>query len=69
MITDICMPGMDGYALVKELKERHPDTPVLAISGFVSVEDVNEYGFDGFVEKPMNLREFRDLVDDVLESH
>jgi CheY-like chemotaxis protein/CRP-like cAMP-binding protein len=68
VITDIRMPGMDGYTLMSKLKERHPQTPVLAISGYVSDRDVNEYGFDGFMEKPMNLKDFRGLVDAALEN-
>jgi CheY-like chemotaxis protein len=63
VITDIRMPGMDGYALVKRLEERSPETPVLAISGYVSDADIVDYEFDAFLEKPMNLKEFRDFVD------
>ena len=63
VITDIRMPGMDGYELVRKLKERSPETPVLAISGYVSDADIVDYEFDAFLEKPMNLKEFRDFVD------
>ena len=63
VITDIRMPGMDGYELVRKLKERSPETPVLAISGYVSDADIVDYEFDAFPEKPMNLKEFRDFVD------
>lgn len=68
VITDIRMPGMDGYALVGHLKQLHPETPVLAISGYVSDQDVCEYAFDGFIEKPMNLKDFRSLVDAALQQ-
>lgn len=63
VITDLRMPGLDGYELVRRLKARFPETPVLAISGFASDEDVVDYAFDAFLEKPMNLKEFRELVD------
>ncbi len=66
VITDIRMPGMDGYALLKKIKERSPETPVLAISGFVTDADIIDYDFDAFLEKPMNLKEFRDFVDAAL---
>ncbi|SVC30155.1 uncharacterized protein METZ01_LOCUS283009 [marine metagenome] len=58
VITDIRMPGMDGYELVRKLKERSPETPVLAISGYVSDADIVDYEFDAFLEKPMNPKEF-----------
>lgn len=32
-IVDIFMPGMDGVKLIKELRLRRPDLPVIAISG------------------------------------
>lgn len=63
VITDIRMPGMDGYALLAKIKELSPETPVLAISGFVTDADIINYDFDAFLEKPMNLKEFRDFVD------
>ena len=58
VITDIRMPGMDGYELVRKLKERSPETSVLAISGYVSDADIVDYEFDAFLEKPMNPKEF-----------
>ncbi len=58
VITDIRMPGMDGYELVRKLKERSPETPVLAISRYVSDADIVDYEFDAFLEKPMNPKEF-----------
>ena len=33
-----------------------------------TVDDVNDYAFDGFLEKPMNLKKFRDLVDNSLAA-
>ncbi len=69
VVTDIRMPGMDGYTLVKKLREQAPETPVLAISGYVSESDIADYEFDAFLEKPMNLKEFRDFVDVALADH
>ena len=65
VITDIRMPQMDGFKLLTHLREMHPDIPVWAISGIVSEEDVEGYDFDRFVEKPIQMQEFRDLVDEI----
>jgi DNA-binding NtrC family response regulator len=33
VVTDIYMPGTSGAIVIAELKQRHPDIPVIAISG------------------------------------
>ena len=33
IVTDIKMPGMDGFALLDEIRARQPDTPTLMITG------------------------------------
>lgn len=33
VITDVIMPGMDGVAVVEELRRRSPEVPVIVISG------------------------------------
>ena len=33
VITDIIMPGMDGIAVVNNVREHHPDIPIIVISG------------------------------------
>ena len=65
VITDIRMPQMDGFKLLTHLREMHPDIPVWAISGIVSEEDVEGYDFDRFVEKPIQMQEFRDMVNEI----
>jgi CheY-like chemotaxis protein/CRP-like cAMP-binding protein len=62
VITDINMPDMDGYALLKKLREFHPDLPVLALSGFATDTDIQQYDFDGFVSKPMDMKQFKSIV-------
>ena len=68
VITDIRMPGTDGLTLLAKVKERFPNLPVLGISGMVNDDDIHEYGFDAFMEKPMDLRELRELVDQTVEK-
>ena len=67
LVTDIRMPGMDGYALLDEVKQEFPELPVVAISGVVSDRDAQEYEFDGFMEKPLDLQGFRQLVGEAVE--
>lgn len=39
VITDHLMPGMTGAQFVRELRQSHPDLPVLVISGLEEAED------------------------------
>lgn len=68
VITDVCMPGNDGLALVGEVRERWPDIDVLLITAQSRVGDVREAveaGAAGFLRKPVKLHELRHLVDQV----
>ena len=55
VISDIRMPGMDGMALLREVKARDPDLPVILITGHgdvsTAVEAMREGAWD-FLEKP-----------------
>lgn len=63
VITDIKMPGMDGYALLDKLRESNPGLPVVAISGYAEETDISDHDFDGFIQKPVDLESFRLMVE------
>lgn len=66
VITDIKMPGMDGIALMKKIKELYPDLPVILITAFYNQkysENKNEIDqADGFLEKPFKVETIIDLL-------
>jgi CheY-like chemotaxis protein len=68
VITDIRMPEMDGLLLLAQLRKKYPNVPVLGISGYADPDEVKNYNFDGFIQKPIELGDFRDLVDEVIED-
>ena len=68
VITDIRMPEMDGLALLARLRKEYPNVPVFGISGFVEPEEAENYNFDGFIQKPIHLNDFRDLVEEAIED-
>ena len=61
IITDIIMDGMDGLALIREIRTQYPDMPVIAISGGRRAMSVNfepraaKDGASEFLEKPVSL--------------
>ena len=63
VITDINMPQMDGLVLLESIRDRFPDLPVLAISGYLDEEEIEGKGFNGFLHKPLQMDELRGLVE------
>ncbi len=56
LILDIKMPGEDGLSLLKHLRDKKIDTPVLMMSGHASIADAVEatrLGALDFFEKPL----------------
>jgi len=54
LITDQRMPGLTGTELIKRLWARHPDFPVVLMSGYSWGIDPSELGV-GFLSKPFEL--------------
>jgi two-component system cell cycle response regulator DivK len=67
ILMDIQLPGMSGIEALKALRAA-PATakiPVVAITASVMQQDrqqIMSAGFDGFIEKPVNLRTLLDTV-------
>ena len=60
IISDIMMPGMDGYELVKTIRAACNNTPVLMITARDAFDDMREgfiSGTDDYMVKPVNVNE------------
>jgi CheY-like chemotaxis protein len=58
ILSDINMPGMDGLALLHEIKERWPALPIMMITAYGDEERrrrAEEYGAADFVTKPVDF--------------
>jgi signal transduction histidine kinase/CheY-like chemotaxis protein len=69
VLTDVAMPRMDGFALLREVRRRdteaHRKTPVFAVSAYASTEDrrrCQAAGFDAHVGKPFDPDDLVRLV-------
>jgi signal transduction histidine kinase len=67
VLLDIGMPGMDGYEVVRRMRERFPDrrTAVVALTGWGQAEDrrlAREAGFDHHLVKPADMDTLRTLL-------
>jgi two-component system C4-dicarboxylate transport response regulator DctD len=65
VVSDIRMPGMDGMALLREVRLRDPDLPVILITGHgdisTAVEAMREGAWD-FLEKPFAAERLVEVV-------
>jgi CheY-like chemotaxis protein len=58
ILSDINMPGMDGLALLGEIKQRWPELPVMMITAYGDDERrrrADEYGAAEFLTKPVDF--------------
>jgi two-component system, cell cycle response regulator DivK len=73
ILMDIQLPGMNGIDALRVLRA-DPATagiPAIAVTASVMQQDRNlitDAGFDGYVGKPINLKEFLDAVRTTLEQ-
>lgn len=71
IITDIMMPQMDGFKLLKELKNSPltSSIPILVISGHGQMADSFEaMGVNGFLAKPFSTKQLLMKVEEILRS-
>ena len=65
VVTDLKMKGLDGIEILKLAKELNPETQVIIITGFATVEKAREalkIGAYDFIPKPFKLTQLRDLI-------
>lgn len=63
VITDINMPGMDGYVVADRVRElSKPDTPIIAITGDTESE-IRSGLFNASLLKPFKLKSLVEMVE------
>jgi len=73
VLMDIQLPGMNGIEALGVLRE-NPATahiPVIAVTASVMQQDrklITEAGFDAYIGKPINLKEFLQAVREMIEA-
>lgn len=65
IVTDIRMPGLDGLALCRALREQNPDVQIILISGYADfsyARSAIELNALGYCLKPVNMTELQGLL-------
>jgi two-component system response regulator PilR (NtrC family) len=71
VITDIKMPKVGGFELLKKAKEISPDTIVIMITAFGTTEaaiDAMKLGAYDYINKPFKIDEIRLIIEKALEK-
>ena len=66
VLLDIMLPGKDGFAVLKEVRQMGNDTPILLLTARDGIEDRVkglDLGADDYLIKPYSLRELKARVD------
>lgn len=70
LILDACMPGMDGFEILKYIRTRQASVPVIMITGQGDVRTAvraMKAGASDFIEKPVDPEQLRSSVERALE--
>ncbi len=73
ILLDISIPKIDGYEVAKRLKsqEEFRDIPIVALTAHAMKGDREKVivaGFEGYISKPINVRELPDQVKSYLRG-
>ena len=72
IVLDVMLPGVDGFTLLREMRSRNDETPVLIVSARISDADRIrglELEADDYLTKPFNLKELLLRVDALLRRN
>lgn len=69
IISDVCMPGMDGLELLRQVKAKYPTVEVIMVTGFgtleMAVQTLRHGAFD-YLKKPFKVDEFLGAIERAL---
>ncbi len=70
VLCDMMLPGQSGLEVVREVRRRRPEVPIVMITGFATAENATraiEAGATAFLAKPFDDTELLNQVRSVLE--
>jgi FixJ family two-component response regulator len=66
LVTDIGMPGMDGFELQRVMNEQRPDVPVILITGRHEIIELAHTRHNWFFRKPFDGQALLAAIGDAL---
>jgi DNA-binding NtrC family response regulator len=69
VLSDVSMPGEDGFFVLKQVKRQWPGLPVVLMSGAPLADKAHTAGANGFLLKPFNIDQFHATLTAVTAWH
>jgi two-component system, NtrC family, response regulator PilR len=71
VISDVLMPGKNGFDMVQFIKNEHPQIPIALISGYFDAQ-MREYQrilcIEKIYQKPVFLKTIKQILNDTLQT-
>jgi DNA-binding NtrC family response regulator len=71
LLIDVKMPVHNGMYLMRQVKQRQPDIPIIVMSGYVTsetIQEAEELGAATFLPKPFTPDELAETIKSVLAN-
>jgi PAS domain S-box-containing protein len=70
VVTDLRMPDMDGFDLIRTIRARHPNLPIVAASGVADgrTDEALEAGAQAFLAKPFSAETLQKTLHEALHA-
>lgn len=66
IITDLRMPRLDGYELLRRIRETHPKLPIIALTGSLNIAraeaQLRTMNIEHILPKPVDLKRIMEIV-------
>ncbi|MBU1863469.1 MAG: response regulator [Candidatus Omnitrophica bacterium] len=63
VVTDVMMPGLDGYSMIKQLRKENKNIPFIVLTGKERLKELIEVeGVDAFMSKPFDMKKLEENV-------
>ena len=66
ILTDLSMPAVNGFGLLSALRQHHPGTPIIAMSGWGNPPQDHKLKADALLLKPFDLDELDRSLSELL---
>lgn len=72
IITDFCMPGMNGLELLKRIREKYTNFKSILITAYANIDLLEDYinglQINRYLEKPFSFKVLRKILDQCIEE-